>query len=64
MNIKVGSKVTYVTPHKTECGIVKSIPDDDYAFVVYHCAGNWDDYENYTAARTRIADLELGWKEV
>jgi transcriptional antiterminator len=60
VKIEQGSKVTYKTPHKTEKGIVKSIPDKEHAFVVYHCGGDWNNYENYTAARTRISDLKLG----
>lgn len=46
-----------------ENGKVKSIQSEEYAFVVYNCAGNWDDYENYTAARTRISDLKSGWAD-
>lgn len=60
--IRVGQKVTYDTPYKKEKGIVKSL-DEEYAFVVYHCGGNWDDYENYTAARTNLKDLKKGWIE-
>lgn len=52
-----------MTSHKKEKGIVKSVSDDEHAFVVYNCGENWDDYENYTAARTKISDLEEGWKE-
>ena len=43
-----------------ENGIVKR-DDGDCAFVVYHCGGEWEDFENYTAARTRKEDLEKGW---
>lgn len=64
VELEQGQKVTYTTDYKTEKGIVKSVQNEDYAFVVYHCAGNWDNYQNYTAARTRIEDLEPGWKEV
>jgi transcriptional antiterminator len=61
--MKCGDKVTYVSHNKKEKGIVKSFSDDDYVFVVYHCDNNWEDYKNYTAARTRICDLILGWNE-
>ena len=59
--VEKGMKVTYVTSHKIQIGIVKSISDENHVFVVYHCAENWDDYENYTAARTRLEDLRKGW---
>lgn len=63
MKIKSGQKVTYVTDYRKEQGIVKSISNDDYVFVVYHCNEDWDNYSNYTAERTRIKDLKLGWEE-
>lgn len=59
--IEKGASVTYVPKHgKKEIGIVKSV-DGDHAFVVFKCADNWADYENYTAARTPISDLKIGW---
>ena len=62
MIMKPGDRVTYV-PYvgKQERGIVKSISDEDHVFVVYHCADEWDNYQDYTAARTRIEDLRMGW---
>ena len=56
-----GRKVTYKTPYKEERGIVKSVQSKKYTFVVYHCNNNWEDYENYTAQRTRTVDLVEGW---
>ena len=56
-----GQKVTYKTDYKTEKGIVKSMSGPEHAFVVYHCGGDWDNYENYTGARTRVVDLVKGW---
>ena len=58
---EIGQKVTYVSFGKEEPGIVKSLSDSDHVFVVYHCGGNWDRYFDYTAARTRVSDLRLGW---
>lgn len=63
----VGDKVHYIpfdgcSEDKYENGIVKSIPTSYAAFVVYHCDGKWDDYQNYTAALTSIEDLRPGWK--
>ena len=60
---KIGDKVTYRKKMENEKGIIKSIPDDDHAFVVYHCAGKWDRYREYTAARTRLEDLTPGWDD-
>jgi hypothetical protein len=57
----VGDKVTYCTEHKTEHGIVKSISDENYVFVVYHCAGEWDRYKDYTGQLTSIQALTIGW---
>ena len=61
--MNIGDKVHYVSVGKVENGIVKSLPDFEFAFVVYHCAGEWDNYQNYTGARTRISDLREGWAE-
>jgi len=61
--LKPGDKVTYHSFSKKEKGIVKSISDEDHVFVVYHCDGEWDNYEDYTAARTYIGDLTRGWKD-
>jgi len=61
--LKVGDKVTYVPSHGAkEHGIVKSIRDDGkIAWVVYHCAGNWNRFRDYTGAGTSISDLRKGW---
>lgn len=59
-----GMRVTYLTPYSEQKGIIKRTCDDpDYVFVVYYCAGDWDNYKNYTAARTLLSDLQEGWKE-
>lgn len=62
-NYKVGDKVTYVTPHKKEIGIVKEIPIfTKYSVrVVYNCNNDWDNYQDYTSALTNIIDLVPGW---
>lgn len=60
-----GDKVTYVADHgKMEHGIIKRKRDEDHFFVVYNCAGNWDQIENYTAALTHRRDLVEGWKRI
>jgi len=56
-----GDKVTYISHNKKEHGIVKWFPDNKHAFVVYHCDNNWNNYKEYTAARTETNDLEHGW---
>jgi hypothetical protein len=62
MKFNSGDKVTYKTPYKTEKGIVKSISDENYTFVVYHCGDDWKNYRDYTAARTPNQNLVHGWK--
>ena len=62
--MQIGDKVTYQSHGKREHGIIKSLSDDDHVFVVYHCDNNWDRYFDYTAARTRIADLAMGWMSI
>ena len=60
--LRAGAKVTYDDGFKKERGMVKSLCDDHaYVFVVYHCAGNWDNYADYTAARTDKSQLRKGW---
>lgn len=57
-----GEKVTYIPSHGGvgDHGIVKS-KNHLYVFVVYKCAGNWDRYQDYTAAATDPNDLRKGW---
>jgi hypothetical protein len=63
--MKAGDKVHYTAPHgKKENGIIKSINESgDGAFVVYNCNEDWDNYENYTGAHTRLSTLTEGWIE-
>ena len=65
IEIKKGTKVHYDPGYGApENGKVKRVAEDGkHAFVVYNCAGNWEDYENYTAARTKISDLQQGWSD-
>jgi len=60
---EVGDKVTYVTPYKKEIGVVKSLSGEDHAFVVYSCNDDWENYKDYTGARTRLNDLLPGWRD-
>ena len=66
--LRVGDKVYYQPPYygedKWENGIVKEIPEftTTSVRVVYNCAGDWNNYKDYTSALTNITDLKLGWK--
>lgn len=73
-DLNVGDKVYYQPEHydsdRFENGIIKEIPgfafDNNHAHynsvcVVYNCAGDWDNYANYTSALTNLRDLKLGW---
>lgn len=46
---------------RTRKGIIKSIEDDEHAFVVYECEGEWLNYRDYAAEKTNIKQLVLGW---
>lgn len=63
--LRVGDQVHYQPDHYPkdawENGVVKEIRGKS-VFVVYNCDGNWDNYENYTAALTYLKDLKLGWR--
>ena len=48
---KVGDWVVYYDGHRTpELGRVKNDAGIDSMFVVYNCGGEWDKFEDYTAA--------------
>lgn len=64
-----GNKVHYTprhlkneakTTHTSENGIVKRVTEAG-VFVVYKCGGEWNNYQNYTAALTETEDLNHGW---
>ena len=65
--LKIGDKVHYRPKHfdKTmwENGMVKEIPDhtNKAVRIVYHCAGDWDNFKDYTSALTSLYDLKIGW---
>jgi hypothetical protein len=61
-NLQKGDKVTVKSiPHKNEKGIVKSIGHNGTIFVVCHCAEDWENFENYTAAATPLILITKGW---
>ncbi len=67
-NLKVGDKVHYQPEHyddsRWENGIIKEVPEFslDSVRVVYNCAGDWKNYNNYTSALTNLRDIKLGWR--
>ena len=56
----IGRWVIYKTEFENQRGRIKSW-NDKWIFVVYHCAGEWDRYQDYTAAATKPEDLM--WSE-
>jgi hypothetical protein len=63
-NFQPGQRVHYKPSFgEPENGIVKLVHPHNprTVFVVYKCGGNWDSYQNYTAASTNVADLRDGW---
>lgn len=69
LEIKVGDKVCYIPQHyresgRWENGIVKEIPGhtNREIRVVFNCAGEWDNFMDYTSQLTPIRDLYKGWK--
>ena len=67
-NLRNGQKVHYqpehYAPDEWENGIIKEIRESkiDGVWVVYHCAGNWGRYQDYTSALTNLRDLKIGWR--
>ena len=67
--LKVGDKVHYIPfdgcdPTQYENGRVKEIPEHTTkeVRVVFHCAGEWDDFMKYTSQLTPVHRLRMGWK--
>jgi hypothetical protein len=64
--LNIGSKVHYQPEHyneeEWENGLVKELRAPDGVWVVYNCSNEWERYIDYTAAKTHLRDLRLGWK--
>jgi hypothetical protein len=63
---QVGDLVHYIPfegcdVSKLENGIIKLVQNEKEMRVVYHCAGDWHEYFNYTSALTHIKQLNNGW---
>ena len=58
-----GDYVTYSKGNgQCQLGRVKTMNDDGtHAFVVYHCADDWDNYRDYTGGLTECERLTPGW---
>lgn len=64
--ISIGDKVHYKPDYfkegEYEIGKVKEIVGLlEGVRVVYHCAGDWDNFMDYTGALTNVMDLYYGW---
>lgn len=65
--LTIGQKVHYQPKHfgdKFENGMIKEIPEhtNTEVRVVFNCGGDWDNFQDYTSALTKISDLHLNWK--
>lgn len=63
---EVGDKVHYIRDNAdistAENGMVKNFGSEPGKyFVVYNCGGEWENYQNYTAALTDKRNLRKGW---
>lgn len=59
----IGRWVLYTAPHGAkEKGRLKGW-GTNFIFVVYNCAGEWDNYRNYTSAATDPKDLRFTTKD-
>lgn len=66
--LRVGDKVAYF-PFEgcdealVENGRVKEVPEESltHARVVFHCAGEWENFMNYTSQLTPVERLRRGW---
>ena len=61
--LKEGDKVHYKHYDFIENGIIKSIADENHAFVVYKWGDNPEDYLNYTGVITALKHLKRGWHD-
>lgn len=68
-DLRLGDKVYYQPEHYSEDdwenGRIKEIRSNNHeaVWVVYNCAGKWDNYIDYTGALTNLRDLTIGWKD-
>lgn len=67
--LRIGTKVHYQPEYNVEIdvwenGMIKEIRQEERTgvWVVYNCAGNWNQYKEYTSAKTSLRDLTIGWR--
>lgn len=65
--MKIGDKVRYIPfdgagEDLWEKGIIKSFSSDGDPFVVYHWGDDLNNYSQYTAAKSPIKRIILGWE--
>jgi hypothetical protein len=66
--LRVGDRVHYQPDHyqnnEWENGMIREIPShtNESVRVVFHCAGDWRNFKNYTSALTNLRDLKKGWR--
>ncbi len=64
---KIGTKVHYVPfegceESKIQNGVIKAHSEMlGSVFVVYNCAGDWENFKDYTGALTKTSQLRDGW---
>ena len=55
----IGKYVEYTNPYSDiKLGRIKSW-NDEFIFIVYRCATQWDDFNNYTGVATKPDDLQF-----
>lgn len=62
----VGQSVSYFPEFgEKEIGVIKSLDAmEGHVYVVFHCGGEWHNFEDYTAQSTPLDKLEEGWAHV
>jgi len=59
--MKVGDYIIYTdkNSNRTEFGRIKSVVNEDFIFAVYSCAGEWDNFKDYTGQHTPVENIRL-----
>lgn len=60
-----GTKVTWSAPMFDHKGVIKALHPDDprYVYVVFNCAGDWNNYKDYDSQRVLVSQCTHGWKD-
>ena len=54
----VGEWVLYDNGHEYRAGRIKHVKGGSNVFVVFHCDGDWDNFQDYTAESTPVEYLK------